>query len=157
MTDIGHGSSSSFYVGNTYVLNDSLAWMTGRHTMKIGFQAWRQQLNSALTPPNQIGMRFSHFTTGLPGAAFADKVGFGFASFLLGEVNEASKSVPLNLYGRRNYVETYFQDDFKVNDRLTLNLGLRWEQAQPFYEKFGRWANFNPRPDEHEAQRQGRA
>ena len=80
----------------------------------------------------------------MPGASFANKVGFGFASFMLGEVASASKNVPFNLYGRRNYVETYAQDDIKVSNRFTLNAGLRWEQARPFHEKYGQWANFNP-------------
>ena len=52
--------------------------------------------------------------------------------------------MPFDLYGRRSYVETYFQDDIKVTQRFTLNVGLRWEQAQPFHEKYGHWANFNP-------------
>lgn len=141
-TGIGYNASGS-YVGNTYVVNDSLVWTTGRHTMKAGVQLWNQQINSH-AGLDTLTFGFSNATTGIPGATWANQVGFGFASFLLGQVDSASKSVPFDLYGRRSYVETYFQDDIKVTNRLTVNLGVRWEQAQRFHEKYGHWANFNP-------------
>ena len=37
----------------------------------------------------------------------------------------------------------YAQDDFRLNEKLTLNLGLRWETTGPWTEKNGNWANYN--------------
>ncbi len=141
-TGIGY-NASGYYVGNTYIIGDSLIWLKGRHTMKIGAQIWKQQINSH-NGLDTLTFGFSNATTGIPGASWGNQVGFGFASFLLGQVDSGSKSVPFDLYGRRGYVETFFQDDIKVTNRLTVNLGLRWEQSQPFHEKYGHWANFNP-------------
>jgi hypothetical protein len=135
-------TSSGFYVGNTYIMGDNLIWVKGRHTLKFGGQFWKQQINSH-GGLDTLTYNFTNATTGLPGETWANRVGFGFASFLLGEVSHASKNVPLDLYGRRSYVETYVQDDIKVSARLTLNLGLRWEQAQRLHEKYGRWSNFS--------------
>jgi Carboxypeptidase regulatory-like domain len=142
ITPIGY-DSSGYYVAGTYVANDSLVWIRGRHLMKMGVQFWHQEINSH-NGTDTLGFGFSNATTGIPGAPWANQVGFGFASFLLGQVNSAGKNVPFDLYGRRNYVETYFQDDIKLTSRLTVNLGLRWEQPQPFHEKYGHWASFNP-------------
>jgi hypothetical protein len=142
MDGIGYGSSG-FYVSNTYIVSNTLAWITGRHSFKFGGEHWRQQINShAGLDVLQFG--FSPNTTGIPAQPWSNQVGFGFASFFLGEVDSSSKNVTFDLYGRRNYVAFFVQDDFRATSNLTLNLGLRWEQTQPFYEKYGRWANFNP-------------
>jgi len=134
-------SASGYYVSNTYIVNDTLSWINGRHSFKFGAEHWRQQINSH-AGIDTLGFNFDRKTTGIPGASFADKVGFGFASFYLGQIDSSSKAVPFDLYGRRNYIAFFVQDDLKATSRLTLNLGLRWEQTQPFYEKYGQWANF---------------
>jgi hypothetical protein len=141
-TRIGY-NASGYYVGNTYIVGDSLIWTKGHHTMKFGGQLWKQQINGH-SGLDTLSFGFSNATTGVPGASWANQVGFGFASFLLGQVDSASKAVPFDLYGRRGYVETFFQDDIRVNSRVTVNAGLRWEQSQSFHEKYGHWANFNP-------------
>lgn len=139
-TTIGY-NANGFYATNTYILSDYMDWIKGRHNIKLGGEIWWQQHNA----PNDndlIQFNFAHYTTGLPKEGFQNRVGFGFASFLLGEVDSASRGVPLSLYGRRGYVAFYANDDFKLTPRLTLNLGLRWEQAQPMTEVNGNWANF---------------
>ncbi|MDA2930388.1 TonB-dependent receptor [Acidobacteria bacterium AH-259-O06] len=136
-------NANGFYVSNTYILRDSIDWIKGRHGFTFGGEGWWQQLNSPGSN-DLIEFNFANWTTGHPKASYQKKVGFGFASFLLGEIDSASRNVPIAQYGRRGYVAFYANDDFKVNSRLTLNLGLRWEQAQPLREINGMWANFTP-------------
>jgi hypothetical protein len=140
-TLIGY-NSSGYYVCNTYIAGDYLQWVKGRHTMKFGGEFWKQQINSH-GGLDTLSFNFSNTTTGIPYESWSNQVGFGFASFFLGEVDSASKNVTFDLYGRRNYWDVFFQDDYKVTNRLTLNLGLRWEQARPYREKYGRWASFS--------------
>lgn len=132
------------YIANTYIVSDSVNWISGSHNFRFGGEFWIQQMNSHDATQGPLSFNYSNQTTGIPGESWTNRIGFGFASFLLGEVDSANRGVPFDLYGRRNYWAVYFQDDFKVNQKLTLNLGLRWEQPQGYYEKYGRWANFNP-------------
>ncbi len=142
ITDVGY-NANGYYVGNTYILSDSVDWIKGNHNFKFGGEVWRQEEN-APSDNNLINFDFENWTTGLPLASFQNKVGFGFASFLLGDVDAASRGVPLSLYARRGYVAFFLNDDFKVTSRFTLNLGIRWEQSQPMTEANGNWANFTP-------------
>jgi hypothetical protein len=131
---------------NTYIFSDTLHWTHGKHILRIGGEFWRQQVNEHDGGDglgDNLEFSFSNFSTGLAGYPWSEDVGFGFASFLLGGIAGGVKNVPLNLYGRRDYVSLYVTDDFKVTPRLTLNLGLRWEQPQPLREKHGHWSNFN--------------
>lgn len=141
MSDIGYGASN-FYVTNVWQYNDSLSWVRGRHLMKFGGEARFIQMNSH-GDRAYLDYAFSPAQTGVLGGPFANQVGSGFASFMLGEVASASQHVPSDLYGRRNYAALFVQDDYRVHERLTLNLGLRWETTGGWREKYDRWANFN--------------
>lgn len=140
-SDIGYGTSD-FYVANVYQYNDSLTWLKGHHLVKLGGEARVIQMNSHGNRAF-LEYNFSPSQTGVQGGPLANQVGFGFASFLLGEVASASQYVPSDLYGRRNYVSLFVQDDYRLGDALTLNVGLRWETTGGWREKYGRWANFN--------------
>ncbi len=63
--------------------------------------------------------------------------GDGYASFLLGVVS-GSSNYPVCAFFRQWYFAPYFQDDWKVTRRLTLNLGLRWDYNGPPEEKYNR-------------------
>jgi hypothetical protein len=141
-TGIGYGSSG-YYVANSYVVSNSAAWTKGRHDLKFGGEFWAQQMNSH-AGLDTLSFNFSPTQTGIPGQPWSNRVGFGFASFFLGEAEGGSKNVPFDLYGRREYVALFLQDDYRVGNKLTLNLGVRWEQSQPLHEKYGHWATFNP-------------
>jgi hypothetical protein len=141
ITDIGYGISN-FYVTDVWQYNDSLSWVRGRHLMKFGGEMRFIQMNSH-GDRAYLDYTFSPVQTGVLGGPIANQVGFGFASFLLGEVASASQHVPTDLYGRRNYAALFWQDDFRAHEKLTLNFGLRWETTGGWREKHDRWANFN--------------
>jgi hypothetical protein len=69
---------------------------------------------------------FGTANTALPGQANRNTGGgIGFASFLLGESNGATINTPRRVGMRWRYHAMYFQDDWRVSPRLSINLGLR--------------------------------
>jgi len=124
-------------------LLNTTSFSKGRHFMKVGIDIRRNHQN--LRPTQGGTFNFNPLTTSIPGEVFSgSQTGFAFASMLLGQVHSAGLSDPVGTGGRRNYYAAFFQDDFKVNARLTLNLGLRWEFQQPFYEVADRYSSWSP-------------
>ncbi len=140
-TGIGNQWQGNWVAGN-YIYGDDLTWTKGRHTMSFGGNFRAMQINSH-SGSGLLNFSFNPNTTGAPNASYAGQVGFGFASFLLGDVSNATESTPFNLYGRRKAMTLYAQDDFKITHNLTLNLGLRWDATFRLHEKYGNWANFD--------------
>ena len=141
ITPIGY-NNNSVYAGDSSMFSDSLTWVTGRHVFKFGGEFRYLRMHSYPQGP-VLSFTFGNEQTGRIGQPWSNQVGFGFASFLLGEVDSASQGTSIELVGRRNYLALYAQDDFRVSEKLTLNLGLRWETTGPWTEKNGQWANFD--------------
>ena len=142
LTNVGD-PQNDFQVYMGYGLINTLSFSSGRHFMKAGIDLRRNHLNTR--PTQGGGFTFNPRATAIPNEAFAgNQTGYAFASYLLGIVDSASLSDPVGLGGRRIYNAFYFQDDFKVSSRLTLNLGLRWEYQPPFTEVADRLSSWNP-------------
>ena len=135
-------NSKGFYTSNVLVGDETLTWIKGRHTITFGGELRAFQINSH-GGNGTLNFDFTNNQTGAPTAPYASQVGFGFASFLLGNVSSASMGTPYDLYGRRKSLSIFAEDSFKVNSRLTLNYGLNWNQTYPFHEKYGHWASFD--------------
>ncbi len=142
ITRIGYGANSG-YEGRVFILSDSLSWVKNRHSFKFGGEFRHSSLTSR-TSTGVLAFNFAPDQTRFLGPSWQAQTGFGFASFLLGAVNDANQTTAGNLSGRRDYVALFAQDDVRVSDRLTLNLGLRWETTGPWTEKDGHWATFDP-------------
>lgn len=132
-------------VNNTYQYADTVSHIRGKHTLRFGADARWYQTNGA-DPANQQGrFVFNSNETALPTAAGRASSGHSFASFLLGAVDNANYNglfvVPGNRY---RYFATFFQDDWKITRRLTLNLGLRHEIYFPRTEAFDNFSSFDP-------------
>lgn len=130
------------YSGAVFLYGDSLNWTRGRHNFTFGGEFRAYQINSH-KGSGALSFNFLPSTTGAPGAPYSSQVGFGFATFLLGEVTNANQTTPFDLYGRRKAMSLFTQDNWKLTPRLTLNLGLRWDYTFRFHEKYGHWANFD--------------
>jgi hypothetical protein len=125
-----------------YQIVDSLTLIRGRHTMKIGAELKPRVNFSILQPPVPRGaFSFTGQFTADPNNV--SNTGLGTSDFLLGIVQSAQLSSFINDEFQQPGMFYYFQDDFKVSHKLTLNLGLRYEFVTHPMEKYNAEANFN--------------
>ena len=121
------------FIRNSLEWNDRFNWVKGRHTFAFGAAFERQQdldrnqLGEGGTPTfngNVTGNAMADFLLGLPATwsqgsgEYKDQLGF--------------------------FPSLFAQDDFKVNSRLTLNLGIRYEPGLPWFETKNRYEKFRP-------------
>ncbi len=127
---------------HTIMLSDSVTWTTGKHVFKFGTDQRFNRLNfvNRLNPSGNF--QFGGALTNNPLAPAG--TGFGFATYLLGEVSGGSQSTrPFwSFHSASN--GSYIQDDWKLKRRLTLNLGLRYDLATGPVERWNRSSNFDP-------------
>jgi hypothetical protein len=122
---------------------DSVSFSSGRHFMKAGVDIRRNHENSR--PGQTVSLTFSPLATSIPGETFAGtRTGYAFASYLLGTVHSGSMTDPVGIGDRVTYNSAFLQNDFKVSNRLTLQLGLRGEYQPPATEVGNRLASWNP-------------
>lgn len=147
-SDNGAYGHNETFLGNTWQGNfqgahittgDSVTWTKGRHTFSFGGDFSAHQVNSH-SGAGAYSFSFSYLNTAGPGYPYD---GYGFATYMLGLVNQATQSVPHNLYGRQKMIDLYAQDSYKMMKNLTINMGLRWTYNTRFHEKNGNWANFD--------------
>ncbi len=120
---------------NQYQWYDAMSLTLGRHQLRFGADLRTPMRNIFLDIPAMRGeMNFNGQFTGN-----------GFGDFLLGYVQGAQTSVFGEVDQRLWMVSGFVQDDFKVSQRLTLNLGLRYDFATWPYEARNRMANLDLR------------
>jgi hypothetical protein len=120
---------------------DSVTWLKGRNTMKMGLD-WRWERLNVIQPPSPTGsFTFNAIGSDLPGVG---NTGTPWASFLLGQVQQFSIDLQnAEIQERAHFQEYFIQDDWKVSDRLTINPGLRYTLNFPSTEINGQTAVFN--------------
>ena len=132
------------FATTTYHYADNLTVTRGRHMMKMGANILRQQMNVFYAGNNgRTGyMNFSGRFTAANAISPAGKQ-IGDADFVLGLPTDFGRGLQNGTWGQRKTIYGfYFQDDWRVTNSLTLNLGLRWEYHTPLIEVKDRQANF---------------
>lgn len=113
-------------------VNGDLTWVRGRHSIKTGASFIRSQ-NPIYNIRNTLG------TYTFNGQYSGD----GAADFLLGVSSQWAWQSPLQVSMRTFNFAVYTQDDWKINNRLTINLGFRYEVSPPWLEKSNKMGNFD--------------
>jgi hypothetical protein len=123
---IGDNLEASFE-RNGIELNNKFSWLKGKHSISAGGEAQRYDV----TVINEF-RRGGHFVFD------GSRTGHPIADFLLGYVQSFDQGTGEYKDYEVWYGSAFVQDDFKVSSRLTLNLGLRYENSPPWHEKNGR-------------------
>jgi hypothetical protein len=116
-----------------YEWSDQISWSHGRHTIRAGYDEQDVNWFQTITSFNRGTMYFRTFSDFLLGMSAAEN------GTTLSNIYEAGATVvepqpgTINLNKEHN-LNFFGQDDFKVNSRLTLNLGLRWEYDGTAYD-----------------------
>ena len=137
----------------TVEVMDNVTKIYGSHAFKTGFQV-DNLYNPVVQPPYGKGsFSFTGQYSDIPNqnsgyAGIADMLLVPTTSTVpngtngLGGLSNYSLSNIAQVSDQRYYIGAYFQDDWKVSSRLTLNLGLRWDHYTPYQETHGKQANF---------------
>jgi len=126
----------------------TLTWVNNNHTYKFGGELRVDGFPNY----NEFNLNgfysFSGNQTALPylnsATVGGNTIGLAYASFLLGLTNSANVSIPTNPKLGQHALGFYAQDTWKVNRKLTLDYGLRWDYSTYMDERWGRQATLDP-------------
>jgi len=117
-----------------YQIRDDISWVRGAHQLKMGASYALYKKIQDLFGQTQGAFTFNGMYTGND-----------FADFLLGYASQYNElAVQDKGYWNNVSLAAYIQDNWRVSNRLTLNLGLRWDGAPHTYEANNRMGNFYP-------------
>lgn len=136
LTGFGEQGNGPF-VGRTSIFQwmDNVSWVHGSHSFRFGGEVRRDRFN-------ETGNAFTRGSFGFDVNATQDPAGRGvtghpFADFLLGEVFTPTRARTFsNGLLRATPVAVYAEDTWKASSKLTLTLGLRYENTPPYHDKY---------------------
>ena len=125
------GDTLLFELQDSKSLVNQTSWVKGKHTIKFGGEMRFLRTDNLQPNPGTTVWNFQPIYTNQPGVA---NTGWDFASFLLGMPRTLGYRIFPGYFKSRNSVYALFlQDDIRVNRKLTINLGMRWDA--PLYYK----------------------
>lgn len=128
-------NSPGIYAENTFAFRDVLSMVHNKHVFHAGFEVTRLQDNDDLLGGGRPDVVFQQPWNFANGTAVFQAVD---VNPLTGTPPDAARAYRMTQYG------LFFQDDWKIRQNLTINLGLRWDYDAPPTDANGRLANIVP-------------
>ena len=125
-TNPGYFNSDSFQIANDVDV------LLGRHQLSFGGNWIRTKIETVNNRPTNGQFTFNGQSTGL-----------GLADFMLGRVSNFLQGNPVFDFDENDYVGAYVQDEWKLRQNLTLNVGVRWEPYLPIKNSLDYVSNFD--------------
>jgi hypothetical protein len=135
---------TSPYVANPKV---NYGFIRGRNSFKVGFEyGYLNEAISDFHPQDGEDFYAGQFSRATPAAStdIVHEQAYNLADFLVGARNSYQLNNLATIEYERRWYMGYVQDDYRFNDKLTFNLGLRYELVTPNWEKNNHLANFDP-------------
>ena len=132
-TGLGDGAGSLQKINNNWEIDQALSWVRGKHEVKVGF--------------DYMSRRFAFTSPGAPNGSYSFSgvySGYGLADFLFGRPISSRLDVVPFFGLQRFYFSTYLQDNWRVNSKLSINMGLRNDSITAWKERHDRLAGFVP-------------
>lgn len=132
--------------------NANMTWVRGKHTYKIGAELYLEQVYTGAFAGVTLGIgtgvgcaATSTCEPFVPTQSFNGyTVGFGYASFLLGDYTSTTQTPQENTREGQQVWALFAQDSWKATRKLTVDYGLRWDYDTPEKEQYGRLGQFAP-------------
>jgi hypothetical protein len=138
-------TSSSLDPTTSYQVFVDMVKIVGRHSLKIGFDGREYRLRVQNFGNSSGGFNFTPTFVESGSTGSNQTFGGDLADFYFGLPTVGQYDLAAKADYRSFYIGSFLQDDWRVTDHLTLNMGLRFDIDTPFGEKFGRTVNgFDP-------------
>jgi len=137
------GSTNAVREGRQFLLTNNFSWLKGKHSLKFGedLRMYRGKVSNPQTQPRGIFTFDSNYTS----RAGASGTGYSFATFLLGYPNLVQRDVVnTDPVVTNTFLGLFAQDDVRVSQKLSVQLGLRWDLMTPPVQIDNRQSNFSP-------------
>ena len=147
LTSFGNPTSSPFQINNKYYqFIENFSWVLGKHSLRMGgeyrINQFPQLGNEFPRGQFLFNGQFTNSIKSTSATAATQSGGYTGADFLMGNMFNSIIAVALASSDYTNHEwSTYIDDTWRVNPRLTVTLGLRWEVMQPLLDKSGHEVN----------------
>ncbi|HEX2711433.1 MAG TPA: TonB-dependent receptor, partial [Candidatus Acidoferrales bacterium] len=143
VTGIGSNEVTQRFPSTVIQFSDGVVITRGRHVLHTGFELWRDRINIFYSSNSGSLGSINFLNAFTSSSGTAGKGGAPEADFFLGLPQQVARGIAGGGWGQRSTIFAgYAQDDWRLSNTLTLNLGVRYEAHTPWVEQNNKQTNY---------------